>query len=75
MLKLLISSGDLCHDKLGVYLYYLSFYFKCLGFKSIIDRYLFKIEKDDFKEKSIWIFINLSFYCYGFRNNWIKSRA
>lgn len=57
MFKKLISLGSLGNDKLAVYLYYISFYFKCLGYKSIIDRYLYKIDKDDYREKSNWIFI------------------
>ncbi|CAD8182166.1 unnamed protein product [Paramecium octaurelia] len=52
MVNLLISIGNLYQDRLGMYLYYLSFYFKCLGYKSIIDRYIYQIDQNDFRERS-----------------------
>ncbi|CAD8106276.1 unnamed protein product [Paramecium primaurelia] len=55
MLKNLIKFVDLGNDKLGIYLCYISFYFKCLGYKSIIEKYLYYIQKDDYRYKSFTV--------------------
>ncbi|CAD8207153.1 unnamed protein product [Paramecium pentaurelia] len=57
MYKLLISIGNLGTDRLGIYLTYLSIYLKCLGYKSIMDRYLYCIQKEYYKEKSFTVMI------------------
>ncbi|CAK73946.1 unnamed protein product (macronuclear) [Paramecium tetraurelia] len=52
MVNMLIQFGNLYDDRLGQYLYYLSFYLKCLGYKCIIDRYEYQIQQNDYAEKS-----------------------
>ncbi|CAD8127315.1 unnamed protein product [Paramecium sonneborni] len=57
MYKLLLSIGNLGSDRLGIYLTYLSVYLKCLGYKCIVDRYLYNIQKEDYREKNFTIMI------------------
>ncbi|CAD8212020.1 unnamed protein product [Paramecium octaurelia] len=57
MFKLLVSIGNFGQDRLGVYFTYLSIYLKCLGYKSIMDRYLFNIQKEIYREKGFTVMV------------------
>ncbi|CAD8123940.1 unnamed protein product [Paramecium sonneborni] len=50
--KSLILIGDLSQNRLGIYLRYQQVYFKYFGYKYMIDRQIYNIQKEDYFEKS-----------------------